>query len=205
MTSWLHEERLDAVLSVLRRTGAARLLDLGCGDGDLLLRLAVEPWPREIVGIDVCTASLDRLRRRLTAIDARVPKIVLREASMTMPAPDLAGFDCAVLIETIEHLWPDSLSQLERALFHEMRPAQVVVTTPNAEFNHLLGVPPHRFRHPGHRFEWTRSRFRRWCARAAAAAGYGARFEDIAGAHPKLGGASQMAVFDRRDAADAAA
>ncbi len=204
MTTWFHEERLSAVQSVLRETGAARLLDLGCGDGDLLLRLAVEPWPREIVGIDVCTASLDRLRQRLTGIDVCVPKIVLREASMTMPAPDLAGFDCAVLIETIEHLWPDSLSRLERALFHEMRPAQVVVTTPNAEFNSLLGVPSQRFRHPGHRFEWTRSEFRRWGARAAAAGGYNARFEDIAGAHPDLGGASQMAVFDRR-AADAAA
>ena len=196
MTSWLHEERLAAVHAVVRARAPARVLDLGCGDGDLLVRLAAEPGPQEIVGIDICTASLDRLRRRLALVDVRVPKIALRVASMTDTAPDLTGFDCAVLVETIEHLQPDNLSRLERALFHGMRPNTVVITTPNAEFNPLLGVPPHRFRHPDHRFEWDRARFRQWCARAAAAAGYRLRLQDIAGRHPEFGGASQMAVFD---------
>ncbi len=195
MTSWLHEERLAAVLAAVRATGAARILDLGCGDGDLLLRLAREPGIEEIVGLDICTASLDRLRRRLCDLGSCGPRIELRAASMTDPAPELAGMDCAVLVETIEHLDPDRLSRLERALFHTLRPGAVVVTTPNAEFNPLLGVPPHRFRHPDHRFEWSRSRFRQWCSRAARSAGYAVTFQDIAGRHPDLGGASQMAVF----------
>jgi small RNA 2'-O-methyltransferase len=203
MTSWLHEERIEAVHAVVRARAPARLLDLGCGDGDLLVRLAAEPGPREIVGIDLCCASLARLRRRLALVDVRVPRIDLRVASMTDAAPDLSGFDCAVLVETIEHLAPDHLSRLERALFHGMRPGTVVITTPNAEFNPLLGVPPHRFRHPDHRFEWNRARFRQWCARAAASAGYRLTSTDIAGCHPMFGGASQMAVFDRLDLAAA--
>lgn len=205
MTTWLHEERLEAVLAAVRATEATRILDLGCGDGDLLLRLAQEPGITEIVGLDICTASLDRLRRRLRGIEVCGPRIELRAASMTDPAPELAGMDCAVLVETIEHLDPDRLSQLERALFHTLRPGAVVVTTPNAEFNPLLGVPPHRFRHPDHRFEWPRARFRQWCSRAAQSAGYAVAFKDIAGCHPDLGGASQMAVFRRmcRDRADA--
>ena len=76
-----------------------------------------------------------------------------------------------------------------------MRPRVVVLTTPNAEFNPLLGVPPSRFRHPDHRFEWTREKFRVWCRRVAEGAGYSLRFADVGGLHPTLGGASQMAVF----------
>lgn len=199
MTSWLHEERLTAVETVVRETGSLRVLDLGCGDGDLFVRLARQPGLHELVGLDICRAALDRLRTRLAACTAVVPRIDLRQASMTAPAPDLAGFDCALLIETIEHIDPDRLSKLERAVFHIMTPRTVVITTPNAEFNRLLGVPPYRMRHPDHRFEWDRPRFRRWCERVGGASGYGARVHDIAGCHPDLGGASQMAVFQKAD------
>lgn len=195
MTSWLHEERLTAVTKVVRDSGAARVLDLGCGDGDMIVRLAAQEGLVELVGLDICRASLDRLRGRLAACDTVIPRIDLREASMTEPSSDLVGFDCAILVETVEHIAPDRLSKLERALFHILRPQTVVITTPNSEFNQLLGVPAHRMRHPDHRFEWDRAQFRRWCVRAADAARYSVCFEDVGGHHPVLGGASQMAVF----------
>jgi SAM-dependent methyltransferase len=197
MTSWLHEDRLNAVLGAVRTSGAARVLDLGCGDGDLFVRLAAMPDLEEIVGIDICGSSLDRLRTKLQRMDLRAGKVDVRHGSMTDPTPDLVGYDCAVLLETIEHIDPDQLSRLERALFSVLRPRTIIITTPNAEFNPLLGVPARRMRHPDHRFEWDRARFRAWCGRAAKAAGYSAVFHDIAGAHPTLGGASQMAVFTR--------
>lgn len=195
MTSWLHEERLSAVHEVVRDSGAKRVLDLGCGDGDLFVRLAVEPGIETLVGLDIHAESLRRLQTRLAAVNVIVPQIDLRLASMTDPTPDLAGYDCAVLVETIEHIDPDKLSKLERALFRVLRPGHVVITTPNAEFNPLLGVPRHRMRHPDHRFEWDRAKFRKWGRRVAGVAGYDVQFHDIAGAHPDLGGASQMAVF----------
>ncbi|SMH53398.1 methyltransferase domain-containing protein [Maritimibacter sp. HL-12] len=197
MTSWLHEERLQAVQAEVRRSGAARVLDLGCGDGDLFVRLAADGQFTELVGVDICPHALERLRTRLQAANTLVPRIRLIEGSMTDPAPDLAGFDCAVLVETIEHIDPDQLSKLERAVFYTLRPQTVVITTPNAEFNALLGVPSHRMRHPDHRFEWDRARFRRWSTRVAARAGYSVELGDIAGGHPDLGGASQMALFTR--------
>ncbi len=196
VTSPLHEDRLAAVHAAVTACRASRVLDLGCGDGDFFLRLAGAPGIKRLVGLDVRKVALERLRERLARRDVHGCKVDLRLASLTDPAPDLAGFDCAVLVETIEHVPPDRLSQVERAVFHFLRPRRVVLTTPNAEFNPLLGVPPHRFRHPDHRFEWSRAAFRNWGTRVAGASGYAVRFEDIAGCHPMLGGASQMAVFD---------
>ncbi len=197
MTGALHEERLQAVQAALLRTGAARVLDLGCGDGDLLVRLAQDARFTRLVGVDIDHAALGRLRARLSALDVRAGHVELRHGSMAEPAADLAGYDCALLVETIEHIDPARLSALERALFARMRPRHVIVTTPNAAFNTLLGVPPHRFRHPDHRFEWDRAAFRRWAGRVGGEGGYTVTFEDVAGCHPDLGGASQMAVFTR--------
>lgn len=201
MSTWMHAQRLDAAFGVVVEAGASSVLDLGCGDGDLFLRLAAHPGITRLVGLDICTASLARLKARLARATPHASQVELLHGSMTDVQPALAGFDCAVLIETIEHVDPSRLSQLERAVFGQMRPKLVVITTPNAEFNPLLGVPAHRFRHPGHRFEWTRARFRGWGARVAGAFGYNMRFQDVAGCHHDLGGASQMGVFTRQPSA----
>ncbi|PKP79958.1 MAG: methyltransferase type 12 [Alphaproteobacteria bacterium HGW-Alphaproteobacteria-18] len=196
MTSWLHERRLAESVDVVVQSGARTVLDLGCGDGDLLVRLAKEPQIKRIVGLDICAVALERLRARWEALKGNAEtEVEIRLGSMTEAPASFANFDCAVLIETIEHIAPDRLSLLERAVFSQMRPGTVVITTPNAEYNPLLGVPPHRFRHPGHKFEWDRAKFRKWTAGVAARNRYQVACRDIAGAHPVVGGASQMAVF----------
>ena len=197
MTTWLHEERLNAVRAIIRDRRARRILDLGCGDGDLLLPLALDPEIERIVGVDTDPAALSRLQRRLEeAASENRPEIRLVHGSMIEGGAALAGFDCAILLETIEHIDPGRLSVLERNIFVAMRPATVIITTPNAEYNPLLGVPPHRFRHPGHRFEWDRAKFLKWAEGVAERQRYSMVCRDIAGHHPTLGGASQMAVFD---------
>ncbi|MBK5930167.1 methyltransferase domain-containing protein [Halochromatium salexigens] len=218
-TTPLHEERLEAVVNVVRASAARSLLDLGCGDGDVLVRLAREPGLEHIMGLDLDDRCLEQVRLRLNAevcsrarADAsdapekpipaeheqQGPKIELRHGSLTEPDSDLLGFDCALLVETIEHLDPRDLGQVEQAIFARIRPQTVVITTPNAEYNPLLEVPPNRFRHPDHRFEWDRARFQRWACGLAQRHGYRLRHRDIGGVHPLYGGASQMALL-RRD------
>ncbi|MFP4278440.1 MAG: methyltransferase domain-containing protein [Halochromatium sp.] len=227
-TTELHEERLEAVVDAVRSSGARSLLDLGCGDGDVLVRLAREPGFERLLGLDLNARRLQRMRSRLdadvhfVAADAqprtglaasfapeqrrtrgrgqrRQPRIELRQGSLTEPDDSLAGFDCAILVETIEHIDPRELAQVEQALFARMRPRTVIVTTPNAEYNPLLKVPPNRFRHPDHRFEWDRARFQRWARGVAQRHGYSLRHRDIGGVHSLYGGASQMALFRRED------
>ncbi|MFN3727847.1 MAG: methyltransferase domain-containing protein [Allosphingosinicella sp.] len=192
----LHNDRLDAVYRQLLTAGAASILDLGCGEGPLFARLAANPAFRRLIGVDADPRALLALRRRLA--DARLmddDRLRLLQASFTDPSHDLSGFDAAILVETIEHIDPSMLSCLERALFEKHRPQTIIVTTPNVEFNDLLGVPRRRFRHPGHRFEWTRRKFQHWSRGVGRRSGYKASFHDVGAAHPRLGGPTQMAVF----------
>jgi hypothetical protein len=147
---------------------------------------------------------LDRLRARLEIMPTGArDKVELLHGSLTAHGRALAGFDAAVLVETIEHIDPDRLSVIEHALFQDMRPATVVITTPNRDFNPLLGVPDHRFRHRDHRFEWGRAKFRAWAGGVGRRNGYDVGFEDIAGAHPDRGGATQMGLFQQRTGKEA--
>ncbi|WP_022729084.1 methyltransferase domain-containing protein [Fodinicurvata sediminis] len=204
MTTWIHEQRLSTVYQAVLDSEARTVLDLGCGEGDLFLRLMHAPGVERLVGVDLSTEALDCLRARL-AEQEKTPsaQIELIQASMIEPGPGLSGFDCAVLLETLEHLDPGRLSILETALFHKMRPASVIVTTPNADYNEFLGVPSHRFRHPDHRFEWGRRKFRSWAEGVAKRNDCSVVTRDLAGAHPFYGGVSQMAVFTKQSEAAA--
>ncbi|MEX0975890.1 MAG: methyltransferase domain-containing protein [Woeseia sp.] len=196
MTTQLHEQRLEAVRAAVRDSRARTVLDLGCGDGDLLLQLVIEPQIEKIIGIDPSLEALLSLRIRLDTLSGRaLAEVDLLHASMTEAGDRLRGYDCAVLLETIEHTEPGRLSILERSVFGTMRPTTVIVTTPNADYNALLGMPPGSFRHPDHRFEWGRPKFRRWAQGVATRNAYRVAFSDIAGQHPIHGGASQMSIF----------
>ena len=199
MSTGLHEERLATVVRSLLRSGAQSVLDLGCGPGELLVRLVREAQFRRIVGVDISPAALREaevlLGPELAAGDGRVQLI---EASFASPDPRFEGFDAAVLVETIEHIDPRRLSAVERAVFGGYRPATVIATTPNSEYNPIHGTPAWAFRHPEHRFEWTRAKFRAWALGVARRNGYLAAFGDIGEADPVLGSSTQMATLTRR-------
>lgn len=204
MASELHEHRLDTVVQALRDSGAARVLDLGCGPGELLLRLAGEPQFTQIVGIDIDEAVLHEARLVLgLGLPSPGDRVQVRHGSFAALDPTLVGFDAAALVETIEHLDPRLLGRMEHAVFAGMRPALVLVTTPNQEYNVVHGMAPGERRHPGHRFEWNRERFRQWGQGVAGRNGYAVDFSDIGPLHPQHGSSTQMACFTRLPVASA--
>jgi small RNA 2'-O-methyltransferase len=111
--------------------------------------------------------------------------------------PRGAHFDAAVMLETIEHVDPRRLSRVERFVFSQLRSRMVLITTPNQEYNRVLGMEEGEYRHPEHQFEWTRSKFETWARGVAARNGYDVEFAPIGDSHPAFGGATQMAVFHR--------
>ena len=193
-----HGLRLDSVLQELLRCGARSVLDLGCGGGELLLRLAREAQFCRIVGMDISVDVLRAARELLQAEPAALAqRVELVEASFAVPDARFAGFDAAALVETIEHIDAHRLSAVERAVFGSFRPATVVITTPNSEYNPIHGAPAGSFRHPDHRFEWPRAKFRDWARGVAGRNGYRAAFGDIGEPDPDLGSPTQMAVLSR--------
>ena len=61
----LNQQRLEAVLAVLKASGARRVLDLGCGEGRLLKELLQDKTFEEIVGVDVSYRALEIAQERL--------------------------------------------------------------------------------------------------------------------------------------------
>jgi len=196
----LRDQRLGSVQSVLKASGARRVLDLGCGPGALLERLARDGYS-EIVGVDVSVRALEQAARRLkldVLPDAQRDRIKLLQSPLTYRDRRLTGYDAAVLVEVIEHLDPPRLAAAERNVFDSARPSTVVVTTPNREYNvRWETLRAGQFRHPDHRFEWTRGEFAAWSEHIADAYGYRARHLPIGPEDPDVGSPTQMAVFER--------
>lgn len=65
-------------------------------------------------------------------------------------------------IELIEHLHPEELNKFPQTVFGFIQPKVCVITTPNQEYNVLFKDFNKQFRHPDHKFEWTRDEFKNW-------------------------------------------
>jgi 3' terminal RNA ribose 2'-O-methyltransferase Hen1 len=197
----LNEQRIGSVLAVLKASGAKRVLDLGCGSGKLLSSLIKEPSFEQIAGVDISHRALEiassRLRLERLAPRQR-ERVRLFQTALTYRDKRLAGFDAAAAVEVIEHLDRPRLSAFERVTFGEARPATVVLTTPNREYNaRFESLPAAHFRHRDHRFEWTRPELEDWAGEVAGRFGYSVRFLPVGPEDPTLGAPTQMAVFER--------
>jgi len=197
----LNQQRMGSVLAALKACNAHRVLDLGCGEGSLLRLLLQERQFERIVGMDVSHRALEIAARRLRL--ERMPpmqreRLELIQGSLIYRDERLSGFDAAAVVEVVEHLDPPRLGSFERALFEAARPAHVVLTTPNAEYNvRFPTLPAGKLRHKDHRFEWTRGQFESWSASVADRFGYAVRFVPVGPVDHEVGPPTQMAVFSR--------
>ena len=200
-TIGLHQQRLQAVVAVLKESGAARVMDLGCGEGKLLQLLLKEKQFTAICGLDVSHRSLEIAAVRLH-LDRLPPqqqeRIKLHHGSLVYRDKRLMGYEAAAVVEVIEHLDPARLAAFARLLFGEYRPFLVVITTPNREYNVMWpGLPAGQFRHRDHRFEWTRAEFTAWAKDIAESYGYTVHFSPIGPEEAGIGAPSQMGIFRR--------
>jgi len=176
-------------------------VDLGCGEGRLLRELLKEKQFDEIVGMDVSIRSLEIATRRLRLDDLpprQRERIRLVHGSLMYRDKRLAGFDAAAVVEVVEHLDPPRLAAFERVLFECSRPATIVLTTPNREYNATWpNLAAGALRHEDHRFEWTREEFRKWATGVADRYGYSVAFQGIGPEDAELGSPTQMGAFSK--------
>jgi len=198
-------QRRDAILAALKASGAARVLDLGCGQGQLVQALLKDPAFTEIVGVDVSMRALTIAGRRLKLDrmgERQASRVRLFQSSLAYTDSRLKGYDAAVLSEVVEHLDLPRLPALEYAVFGSARPRTVLVTTPNVEYNvRWESLPAGHVRHSDHRFEWTREEFRAWARAVAERHGYEVEFVPVGLDDPEVGPPTQMAIFEMSTAA----
>lgn len=195
----LNTQRLATVLAAVRGCGAKSVIDIGCGEGKLLRLLLDDRQFERIVGMDVSIRALKVAAERLR-LDRLPPmkrqRIDLLHGSLMYRDRRLEGFDAATCVEVIEHLDPPRLGAFERVLFEFARPKQVILTTPNREYNVMWEtLPAGQLRHRDHRFEWTRAEFDVWARSVADRFGYDVRFLPIGPEDANVGAPTQMGVF----------
>ena len=132
VTSWTDDERavdeekewMDCSLARIRALKPKRILEIGCGSGQLLLRLESEV--EEYWGLDYATAAIEALDRHLRSSGVGRPGIKL----FARPADQLDGipsghFD-TIVINSVSQYFPNA-AYLGRVLENVLR-----VATPNA-------------------------------------------------------------------------
>jgi 3' terminal RNA ribose 2'-O-methyltransferase Hen1 len=203
----LNDQRIAATLIAVAelQPPARRVIDLGCGEGRTLSALwnAKELALEQLAGMDVSPVELAKAKRRLRVerlSEREQERLLLFQGSLVYRDERLTGYDVALLNEVIEHLDAERLQTLVRVVFEFARPRRVILTTPNGEYNSVWkSLPAGKFRHPDHRFEWTRSQFQEWATAVAATHGFTVAFSGVGAEDTEAnrGTPTQMAVFDQ--------
>ncbi len=197
----LNKQRLEAVKNAVLASGASSVIDLGCGSAPLTAMLLKEPQIRKITACDVASRVLAKAEQRLNIY--RLPtalkqKLSLIQGSLTYRDPRFEGYDCACVVEVIEHIEPMRIPAFERIIFEFAKPGTVILTTPNREYNvNYEKLEEDRLRHGDHRFEWTREEFRQWTEHICGKFGYTCVISGIGDLDEEHGQPTQMGVFTK--------
>lgn len=202
----LHRQRHAAVIEILLQLRATRVVDLGCGRGELLTAIVAaldQPGgggsaPVSVLGLDPDPAALAAARDRLAEVlDVdQQERLALVAGGVDQLSSVWSAHEALVAVEVLEHLDPATLGRLQDVVFRELRPPAVVLTTPSADFNALL--PGRSFRDADHRFEWSREELSAWAARWAEIGGYQHTVLGVGDPHPAYGPPTQLVRFVRR-------
>lgn len=123
------EERFDEIVRIIRETQSdvARILDLGCGPGNLSVRL-LDAFPQAtVIGVDFDPALLVLARERLAACGERAVLLAgdLRADTWAKGVP--APVDAVVSSTALHWLAAEQLDRLYRAVARILRPDGVLL------------------------------------------------------------------------------
>jgi len=192
----LHAVRLNAVLEKIVESKPSSVIDLGCGEGKLLIKMLEQTQIPKVSGMDISLRSLRSLSGKFDKEwSGHKNRADIFFGSLLYKDSRLGGYDVATLVEVIEHIELERIGDMEKSVFGAARPKMVIVTTPNRDYNCLLGSVGEGFRHAGHRFEWSRKEFSEWAGKISSEYGYSFYIEGVGDEHPEHWTPSQLAVF----------
>ena len=197
----LNNLRLQKVKDVVLSSGASSVIDLGCGEGKLTELLLKEPQIKKITACDVSISSLEKAAKRLHIDNMpsyKKDKLTLMQASLTYKDTRFEGFDCACIVEVIEHIDATRIPSFERIIFEFAAPKTVIITTPNKNYNvNYKTLCADKLRHNDHRFEWSKEEFENWANNICKKFSYTVELCGIGEEDEQQQTATQMGVFTR--------
>ena len=132
--------RFIKALSLAGALQGKRVLDVGCGRGELVIQSAMrgaDAW-----GIDYAQAAVDIADRALTSVaDAALAALMhVRQADVkALPFED-GFFDVVFMMDVVEHLYPHELAAAFDELSRTMKPGGMLImhTSPNKIFEAVV-------------------------------------------------------------------
>lgn len=88
--------KIERIFDLLRLTADARVLDLGCGRGELSVRM-IERFRARVTAVDLSSSMLDSARERARSRGA-LDRLQLVEADIGEYRPEPAAFDLTVML-----------------------------------------------------------------------------------------------------------
>ena len=193
----LNTLRLQKMKEAILKCNPTKVLDFGCGEGNLLELLVDENF--EITGVDSSEKAINRAYMKMKKkgklnSDSNL-KII--QGSLYYKDSRLKDFDTVVLCEVIEHIELERVGQvIDNILFLE--PKNFIVSTPNKDFNKFFKGLKGELRYYDHRFEFTYKEFENFCNWIKDTYGYKFTIEsfgkEIEGIRPTI-----MATFIKED------
>ncbi|MBI2724281.1 MAG: class I SAM-dependent methyltransferase [Chloroflexi bacterium] len=137
---WRVGPRFEKALSLAGDLRGKRVLDVGCGRGELVIQPALrgaETW-----GIDYAQAAVDIAARALATVDDASLQQRMHVARMDIKALTFEDgfFDTVFMMDVVEHLYPHELDRALDELRRVIRPGGRLVlhTSPNEIFEAIV-------------------------------------------------------------------
>lgn len=177
-----------------------RIVDFGSGEGKLSVKLGFLKGIKEIIAVEPSEkATIQAIKRYENVMQSEkflMPTQLF--GSLFYYDDRLKDKDVMILCEVIEHIDANRLPKIMKMILKDYRPKTLIVTTPNQEYNSVYEMGE-RYRHPDHRFEWTREEFMDWCQIQNEDNNYKLTFEGIGEEHSLYGYPTQMCLFTRKE------
>jgi len=224
------EERRSRVGTILEEytPEVKNVLDLGCGDGKLFQLLKFNRQFEDFRGIDQdwrevensesrVGPEMDHVFQPVDELESPPLTVAMFHGDITQPSKDFRRhWDAITLVEVVEHLHADELKAMPPVIFSHYKARVIVITTPNSDYNKCIRgfkrTSYGGFRHPDHKFEWSRREFKEWSLKQCRDYGFTVRFETVGRVNSedeeeffsveKFGRCTQIGIFEPISAKD---
>lgn len=176
------------------------IVDFGSGEGKLSVKLGFVDGVKEILAVEPSESSSIKALKRFEKAEQKENFILPEQiiGSLFYYDERLKNRDIMILCEVIEHIDEYRLPKIIRTILKDYRPKALFITTPNQEYNEVYELGK-GYRHPDHRFEWTREEFHKWCEMQNEDNEYEITFDGIGEEHELYGFPTQMCLFTRKE------